>query len=68
MDEKLELANVPAGVLAALKARAKQQGRSVEDEVRAILEQAVAEGAIPAVRLMPAATPSPVRAPTEDED
>lgn len=61
MDEKLELADIPAGVLMALKARAKEQGRSVEDEVRAILEQAVAEGALPAVRLMAAATPSPAR-------
>ncbi len=58
MADDLELKGIPLGVLAVLKARAKEQGRSVEDEAKAILEQALAEGAVPPIRLMAAATPA----------
>ncbi len=64
-DIKLE--GVPKGIVAALAARAKAQGRSVEDEALAILEQAIAEGSIPPIRLMAHLTNAP-REPKQNGD
>lgn len=66
MDEELKLEGLPAGVLAVLQARAKARGRTVEDEAKAILEKAIAEGALPEIRLMAAVTPAPI--PRHDDD
>ncbi len=60
MSDELTLAGVPSGVLSVLQARAKAEGRTVEEEAKAILEKAIADGALPPIRLMAAATPAQV--------
>jgi plasmid stability protein len=68
MGDELTLAGVPSGVLSVLKARAKAQGRSVEEEAKAILEKAICDGALPPVRLMAAATPVPIARKDDNDD
>ncbi len=53
---EINIQGVPKGVMRALEARAKEQGRSLEDEVMAILELAITEGAIPPIRLVAEST------------